>query len=293
MASLTFLARVLLSRLVMQDRNCPHCGCESTRLVLTKRALLELRQCERCGIGFRWPKDSTQTSFDFYQRRYRQAGLTTDLPDLATLAALRASNFKGTEKDLAPKIEILRALTTSGTVLDFGCSWGYGTYQLRVAGYQPLGYEISRPRAEFGRRHLAIRIIDDPASLETLSGAVDVIFSSHVLEHLPTLRGVFGLFRRLLTDDGLAMIFVPNCRGSSARELGAQWGPLLCEKHGLALDADFLLREFARNGFRAWAFSDPYHPDEIGRAFLRGAPPPVALDGDELLIVAHRNGVKP
>lgn len=83
------------------------------------------------------------------------------------------------------------------------------------------GFEISRKRAGYGRDRLGLDIIDDPAKLAALpDNSLDIIFTSHVLEHLPDLKDPFALFHRLLKKDGLLMPSCPTAaeppRGSSA-----------------------------------------------------------------------------
>ena len=73
---------------------------------------------------------------------------------------LKQWNFSGTPRDINTWIGVLQFLRPGGRVLDFGCSWGYGTYQLRQAGFDAVGFEVSRPRAKFGREKLGLNIID-------------------------------------------------------------------------------------------------------------------------------------
>lgn len=51
-------------------------------------------------------------------------------------------------------------------VLDFGCSRGCGVHQLKQAGYDAFGFEISRPRAELGRCELGVEILDKLEDLQ-------------------------------------------------------------------------------------------------------------------------------
>lgn len=282
-----FLARVLRARLVRQDKACPYCGTPATTLLARKHFLLHLRKCPDCGLLFRWPKDTADVNAAFYQRAYVESGLTTDLPDGAQLAHLLESNFAGTEKDFSTWIAILKLLLPQGRVLDFGSSWGYGTLQLRRAGYDVTGFEVSRGRAQFGRDHLHVPIVDSATALDGLKGEFDAIFSSHVLEHLPDLRQVFRRFHALLKPGGHLLVFVPNCGGEKARQLGVRWGPMLGEKHPLSLDRGFLETALTREGFSAKFFSDPYALDEIA-ASLAGQREPAPAAGDELMVAATR-----
>jgi SAM-dependent methyltransferase len=215
--------------------------------------------------------------------------MTTDVPNGEVVERLKASLFSGTEKDLADKIAVLKLLIPQGRVLDYGCSWGYGTFQLVCAGYHAVGFEVSEPRAEFGRSRLGVTIISDESALAELAGSFDAVFASHVLEHLPTPAAVFDRLAMLLRPKGLLLIFVPNCGGRMAQELGVNWGPMCCEKHPLALDAAFFERNLPRHGFDLLSFSDPYSANLLSR-LLAGELAEHSTDGDELVVCAWRRG---
>lgn len=270
-----------------QDTRCPYCQSTTTEIVGRKYLVLQLRKCASCNLMFRWPKDTVAVNRAFYQRKYQES-LTTELPDPATVTQMKKTQFRGTQKDFADKVAVLQAVVPAGRVLDFGCSWGYGTFQLQQAGYQVVGFEISQPRAAFGREYLSVNIIDDYATLDQYPPAsFDVIFSSHVLEHLPDFTGVFERFDTLLKPDGVLLLFTPNCGGENARRLGVGWQPLINEKHTMALDLSFFAHVLRRYGFSVWAFSEPYQPGEIQQYEFRSQAqhdPP----GDELMILARR-----
>jgi 2-polyprenyl-3-methyl-5-hydroxy-6-metoxy-1,4-benzoquinol methylase len=288
MARLGFLLRVAGASVVDRDRSCPYCHETSTAVVVRKYGLLELRRCSGCRLRFRWPKDSVRRNAAYYQIRYRQRGLTTDLPDAAQLARLVETGFRGTEKDFAEKIALLRRLCPEGRVLDFGCSWGYGVVQLATAGYDAAGFELSADRAAFGRTHLGVDILDSYVALDQApAGHWDAIFSNHVLEHLPTPREAFAQFARLLRPGGILVAFVPNAGGASARRLGSGWGPLVCERHTLAVDREFVEPALSQHGFDVHVTSEPYRLDEAGE-WIGGERRTEREDGDELLIVGRR-----
>jgi SAM-dependent methyltransferase len=287
MGKLQFLSRVTVAYLGGQDKNCPHCGGARTLNLGRRKALLELRQCPACRLMFRWPKDSAEFTRTFYQRAYREPSVT-DLPSPERVGLLKASLFAGTDFDFAHKIGLLKSIVPGGRVLDFGANWGYATYQLREAGFDAVGYEISQPRAAFGRANLAVEIIDESAALDRHAGGFDAIFTSHVLEHFPSLAGVFERFHRLLKPTGSALIFVPNAGGSNARRYGANWGPMICEKHPLALTRDFFAPALAGAGFGRTVFdSDPYGDETLDLLAGRRAES-ATLDGDELMVYARK-----
>ncbi len=64
-----------------------------------------------------------------------------------------------------------------------------------MAGFNAIGYEISRPRARFGHEQLRLDIIESREALAALPNhPMDVIFVSHVVEHLQGPRTAFEDF---------------------------------------------------------------------------------------------------
>jgi 2-polyprenyl-3-methyl-5-hydroxy-6-metoxy-1,4-benzoquinol methylase len=209
---------------------------------------------------YRWPKDTPQFNQTFYQTRYRQ-GLTTARPDALELARLKASLFRGTEKDLAEKIALLRVLMPQGKVLDFGCSWGYGTFQLREAGYEVVGFEISKPRAEFGRCRLGVSIVSSESCLEALTGSFDCVFASHVLEHLPAPAAVFDRLSSLLKPNGLLLGLFQTVE--ELRRAGLASAGVLCAAQSIPWHS---MLSFLRERFHAMGFNVPFSLVPISRS---------------------------
>jgi 2-polyprenyl-3-methyl-5-hydroxy-6-metoxy-1,4-benzoquinol methylase len=281
---LRFLRRIAASRVTRRDRLCPYCASDCSDLLARKYFMLDLRQCSRCRLMFRWPKDSAHHNYTYYQDDYCE-GVATQVPDEVLLRQLKGSLFRDTAQDFSDKLSLLKDLVPAGRILDFGCSWGYSSYQLAIAGYETIGFEISRPRAEFARARLGVKSIYEPDKLARYMGSFDAIFASHVLEHLPSLNDTFDLFRKLLKPSGVLLAFVPNCGGTKAREFGVNWGPMCCEKHTTALHLEFFQRNLPHHGFESISFSDPYPQHlriPISIAQLAG----LRCDGDELVVCA-------
>lgn len=211
---------------------------------------------------FRYPRDTDARNQAFYQRDYHEEGITSELPAPAELEALKTRGFAGTDRDCRAKIEILKAIVPTGRVLDYGASWGYGSWQLKAAGYDPLAFEISRPRAAFARDALGLPILTTNEELAALpNGSIDIVFASHVLEHLPRLAEPLQTFSRILRPGGVLAVFVPNCTGI---EEPAVWREknlfAIGEKHTIAFDAAFFERNLPAYGFETRTFTEPY-PD--------------------------------
>ncbi|HXC96981.1 MAG TPA: class I SAM-dependent methyltransferase [Edaphobacter sp.] len=237
---------------------------------------------------FRWPKETPSFSEKFYQSSYQEVSFTTELPDPDTLNSFVANNFVGSPKDFAEQISVLKTFLPQGRVLDFGCSWGYGVYQLKQAGYDAFGFEISLPRAQMGRNKLGVEILDKLEDLEQIpSQSVDGIFASHVLEHLLSLKEVFEFFARVLKPGGVVFIMVPNSGGKKARDLGVRWQAMINEKHTLALNGEFFEKNMAAFGFKVWAFSETENSSTVGSRINQNAT--LSKEGEELRVIALRS----
>jgi 2-polyprenyl-3-methyl-5-hydroxy-6-metoxy-1,4-benzoquinol methylase len=227
-------ARRLLSR---ESLRCPSCGGNPGEVLDRKGLVLTLARCGRCRLLFRQPTTPPQTSRDFYQNEYSQ-GYTTDMPDEVTLCGLMARGFAGTERDYSRFVRIFDALGVprDARVLEFGCSWGYGAWQLNRAGYDVEAFEISRPRCRYAREKLGVEASHE---LEALGREFDLVFSSHVLEHVDSLEETLRFLEGRLKSGGLMVHVTPN--GSLFHRAAAplNWHYLWGEVHPQLLDEEF------------------------------------------------------
>nr|VFJ47287.1 MAG: Methyltransferase domain-containing protein [Candidatus Kentron sp. FM]VFJ47524.1 MAG: Methyltransferase domain-containing protein [Candidatus Kentron sp. FM]VFK07812.1 MAG: Methyltransferase domain-containing protein [Candidatus Kentron sp. FM] len=219
-------------------RQCPCCGSRHYKSLSRKSLVTFLVRCSGCRLLYRIPQDPIASQSGFYQSGYVSGGLATYLPAPRELTRLLATAFRGTDKNFAQKIALFDVLgvPTGARVLDFGASWGYALWQLQKAGYDAMGYEIGVSRADFGRVQLGVEIVSE---IDSIRGPFHVVFSSHVLEHLPNPKVAFELAKRLLRPRGLFIAFTPN--GSEVRlrrnkkVYDHSWGRL----HPIYLDAAF------------------------------------------------------
>lgn len=252
MANLSYLTRVIKAYLKRpMDNRCPYCHYTQSDILGQKYLLVQLRKCKNCGLMFRFPKEDPSDSISYYQEQY-QEGLTTDCPDEKALEKLFLNNFRGSAKDLSRKIDLVNQVVSSGNVLDFGCSWGYGVWQFQKAGYNAAGFEISVPRSSYGREKLGVNIIDSLHDLNSLpDNSFDIVFSSHVLEHLPDINNTFKLFYRLLKSNGILALFMPDCNDCDIPEVFHKKKVYAFgEKHTIAYNNLFLEKALLNHGFR-------------------------------------------
>jgi len=224
-----------------QPNQCP--GCDSTSFArVDRKGLHELHRCGECALLYRWPYESAAAMAKFYQREYSQPGLTTDLPDARTLEQLTATGFRGSSKDFSPILELFEEIgvPSEARVLDYGANWGYAVWQFREAGFDAIGFELSRPRAEFSKR-LGVDIYTEWADVMA-QDPFDVVFSSHVLEHTPDPAVAINEQLSALRPDGFLVALFPNgselFRQADPKAFHRLWGRV----HPVMLNDEFALK---------------------------------------------------
>lgn len=244
-------------------------------------------KCPDCDLIYRYPKPNIGASVTYYQENYK-GGSVTDLPTPEILASRLNERFRGpgAGNDYSSRISVLEQIRSSGKVFEFGCSWGYGLWQLRNAGYDVAGFEISEKRAEFGRRQLGVSIVSDRNEKLCAFGSYDIVFSAHVLEHIPDLGSTLDFLVNLLKPDGTLVTICPNAAGRTARLRGLKWGAFLSEDHVNAITAAFLCRALVDRGLidvrcATEPFATPWTKWPLDER-------EDSLNGEELLIVARR-----
>ena len=255
MEKVLYLIRSALLLVFKNNMDCPNCGHLSKRVIDRKYLFTTLRRCPSCCLLYRTPRDPKGRGLQFYQKTYRQ-GFTTETPDENELRELIKTQFRGGPRDYSSYLDLLGRLGVmrGSEVLEYGCSWGYGAWQMKNYGYKVQAYEISEPRCRYAREKLGIQAVTDP---ESIQGPFDLVFSAHVLEHVDQLEGALASQLAWLKTGGFLVGITPN--GSSAfRKAHPQnfhrlWGLV----HPQLLDDEFLRKRFAGMDLRIGSLASP------------------------------------
>lgn len=284
-SKLGYLQRTLAAQFQRERFCCQNCSSRPGGVVDRKYGITQLRRCRVCGLLYRSPTDPPGIQANYYEHEYRQ-GFTTELPDVESLELLKVSNFAGSQKDYSHYIDVLRqfGIDSGARLFDFGCSWGYGSYQFAKAGMEVVSFEIGETRRRYASEQLAVNTISSMSEAATiLESQFDCFFSAHVLEHVPAPAVVFDYARRLLKPGGLFVSFTPNgCQ--EHRKVSAVWSRLWGEVHPNFIDEVFLDRSF-RGSPRAIGSSPIFSGILPRSAELRRLN---ALDGGELFFAARK-----
>lgn len=223
---------------------CPACGTTASTMA-DRKGFHMLNECQECRLLYRYPREAESRAQDFYQSGYSEPGLTTELPGETELKELMQTNFAGSTKDFSYHISVLEALgATAGTrILDFGANWGYSTFQFLRAGFDVEAYEISISRAAYGK-NLGVSILTDAREI---SGDFDIVYSCHVLEHVPNPTRILQQQLAYLRPGGLLVAHTPNGSREFRRKQPECFHRLWGRAHPVLLSDEYIARLFPTN----------------------------------------------
>lgn len=284
-SKLSYLVGSAKKIILRRGMKCPSCNHSNSVIVDRKYMLTILRRCENCKLLFRTPTTTIEENAAFYQKDYTQ-GFTTEMPNDEKLKTCIDTKFQGTEKDYSVYINVLEGLgcKRGQKLLDFGCSWGYGSWQLKRHGFIVESFEISDPRADYARKKLGAKVF---SNLTELSGPYDIFFSSHVLEHVPSVNKIIDFGLSVLRPGGVFVAFTPNGSNQHRLKSPSIWHKLWGRVHPNFLDDMYYCNAFPECSLLL--SSDPYDIEKLidwqGKKGMRVI---YDLSGSELLVAARK-----
>lgn len=137
---------------------------------------------------------------------------------LARLRWLRERAFFGLLDPLIPRS------TAPGRALEVGTGSGWDLALLARAGWNVVGVEPDAEAAEVARRFSGRPVLEGHVhELIAPDERFELIYLSHVFEHLARPRRMMRFIRDGLRPDGRAVLVMPNQRSLGARAWGRDW----------------------------------------------------------------------
>jgi 2-polyprenyl-3-methyl-5-hydroxy-6-metoxy-1,4-benzoquinol methylase len=183
---------------LLRPRNCPVCGAPPGQGLFVKDGFRHV-SCPECSLIY----VSLILREDLMYKYWRE--------ELAWSRVLRT----GPQTDMDRSkydygLDLVSAYLKGGRILDVGTGTGNFLRQANLRGWETLAVELNMESAD-SLRNEGIEVIVKPLELADLSsGSFELVSLWEVLEHLAEPKAVLYEARRLLADDGLALILVPN-----------------------------------------------------------------------------------
>ena len=188
--------------------NCPIC-LTSEKKVISKigRDFKKLTTviCTGCGLIHSYPIPSELELKEFYEYQYRKSYKSTVKPKLKHIfryAPHAISRIKYIKKYLKPH---------QNNLLDIGSGSGEFLYMAIKSGFVAKGIEPNIGYADYSKKYLNLPVINknfDNAELTERS--YDIVNLQDVLEHIPNPLFCLSFINKILKEDGILSISVPN-----------------------------------------------------------------------------------
>lgn len=204
---------------VITRSHCPVCDHSSVESYSTD-APQGLLHCPSCGFVFL--KDVAETEdADCYEESFTEGNVHPTYQKGADGQFI----IKNAPK-LGKLLDLFEPWKKNGRILDVGCSVAFFLKLAESRGWKGTGAEISKWASEFSRTELGLDIFTgtlQDAKFE--SGSFDVVFSSHVLEHIGEPSALLQEMNRVLRPGGLLVSVVPTQFASLAWRVRRRfWG---------------------------------------------------------------------
>jgi SAM-dependent methyltransferase len=138
---------------------------------------------------------------------------------------LDAAEAGATQDVRLQRLEALLGGLTGRRIFEVGCGLGAFLAAAKARGAEVVGQEISRAACEFVREKIGVRVLHD--SLEycaKAAGSVDAVVMIDVIEHLARPKEALATVWRMLSPDGLLLLWTPNGGGAGASlETARSW----------------------------------------------------------------------
>ena len=181
--------------------NCPLCDADDFEQLDEDKGLAVVR-CKSCSLIYTNPraKDAQENYFGDVDVFYEEARLI----------------FKGKkrhhrDRNYEYEIRKIKRFKSSGKLLDVGTNMGFFLRKAREAGYVTYGVEPSPALSEIARNEFGLDI--QTSFLESANfpeKSFDVITLIDVFEHVTNPNDLLSVSQKLLKDDGILVIKVPN-----------------------------------------------------------------------------------
>jgi 2-polyprenyl-3-methyl-5-hydroxy-6-metoxy-1,4-benzoquinol methylase len=178
--------------------NCVICRGTDSHIIEKCKKGFHVLKCLHCGLVFVSPHPQKELIESAHSDDYYAPWLNDQ----------RSRRIRMWEK----RLQTLNSLAGhKGRLLDVGCAEGLFLEQAVKDGWSVTGTEISPFAVRHGKEKLSLNVMQgELADMKFPDDSFDAVTMWHVLEHTVNPVGVLSEIRRVLKDDGVFVMAIPN-----------------------------------------------------------------------------------
>jgi 2-polyprenyl-3-methyl-5-hydroxy-6-metoxy-1,4-benzoquinol methylase len=229
--------------------NCPVCNnnkfsefLQCKDHFLSKETFFILK-CENCGLLFTNPRPDKKTIGQYYKsNQYISHSNTRKGIVNRIYHFVRSLNHR-------TKYKSISKIKSEGEILDIGCATGEFLAYFKKRGWKITGIEPDSDARKYAQNNYCLDVFPEDEIQSLGEKRFDVITLWHVLEHVPELNRRIQELYRLLKDDGILIIAVPNASSYDANHFGTYWAGYDVPRHLYHFNKEVIGRLFKKHHF--------------------------------------------
>lgn len=210
---------------------CPFCESENTRLHLKLKDYFlsqedfEIHECNDCKLLFTTPRPDKSVIGKYYKsenylsHNEHKRGLVPWIYN------------KVKKVNIRNKYKIACADSIKPHLLDFGCGVGDFLHFAQQKGCEVMGCDLNEDARKIASEKLGKNIVTPEKIFALPNSTFDIITMWHVLEHIDNLKFQSEQLFKLLKDNGLLVIAVPNYKSHDAEYYHDKWAAYDVPRH--------------------------------------------------------------
>ncbi len=206
---------------------CLLCGANDALGLVYQIAEYEIVRCSQCALTQLGDRPEAQEVRALYEQGYfhgDEGGV-----GYANYASQEEEYLRTFRED----IKAIQRWVSGGTVLDVGCGFGFFLQAALEAGFEAYGVDLSPDAVAKASERSPGRVFQGVVDeVEELKGKTfDVVFASHVVEHIVDVGAFVGDLAKRLAPGGILVMVTPNIESLLARVSGPRWVSFKLPEH--------------------------------------------------------------
>lgn len=200
--------------------------------------------CSKCNtiyISKRIPEEKIGRAYESYadvnESIHKKISLKSNIKKFISKIVLRTIFLFQKNKLMLPFYMALQNLhynfflieNTHNKILDFGCGIGKHASKFKSLGYEVLGVEFDDKSISKASQLIDVIHVDDLYKLKNRE--FDLIYLSHVIEHVYDPIGLIKFLKTILSNEGKIVMVTPNADSRLFERLKTSWRGLEPPRH--------------------------------------------------------------